>query len=283
MLRHVFRRRLGQAALAYWAWPGGVHAQHRPGLELGVLPNLSARVLLAQYQPVREYLARELARPVQVSTAPRWREFHERTLAGQYDLIVTAAHLARLAQLDAGWRPLLSLTPDVQGLLATPVGKPLQRLEDLRGQALALSNPSSLVALRGLQWLADAGLRVGRDLRIVHTPTEDSVGQMLLRGDAAAALLSQGEFRALGEAVHSQLRTWPPFAQVPGFVFMANPAVPAAEAQTWREQLLRLGRGDELGKMYFAASGHNGLQPLAPGLLESMDSYLEATRHALAV
>jgi phosphonate transport system substrate-binding protein len=60
------------------------------------LPNISARVLLAQYQPMREYLARAMRRPVQVSTAPNWNAFHQRTLGLEYDVVVTAAHLAQL-------------------------------------------------------------------------------------------------------------------------------------------------------------------------------------------
>ena len=56
-------------------------------LEIGVLPNISARVLLTQYEPMRKYLERVLGRPVQISTAPNWKVFQERTLAREYDLV----------------------------------------------------------------------------------------------------------------------------------------------------------------------------------------------------
>jgi phosphonate transport system substrate-binding protein len=88
-----------------------------PAFEIGLLPNISARVLLAQYQPLRDFLSRELKRPVQLSTAPDWATFHQRTVALEYDLVITAAHLARLAQLERGHLPLVSYTPDIKGLV----------------------------------------------------------------------------------------------------------------------------------------------------------------------
>lgn len=276
------RRQLCVAAALTLSAPWAALAQERAALEIGLLPNISARVLLAQYQPMREFLERETRRVVQFSTAPNWAAFQQRTNAAGYDLIVTAAHLGRLAQLDHGWQPLLGYVPDIRALLVVPVAKPLRSVAELRGQVLVLSNPQSLVTMRGMQWLAEQSLQRERDFTTIRTPTDDSVGNVLVRGDAAAAMLSGGEFRAIPEAVRNQLQVLASFAEVPGFVVMASPRLPAADARALRELLLRFSQRSEEGQAFFKATGFSALRELPAGLMESLDPYVEATRRALA-
>jgi phosphonate transport system substrate-binding protein len=282
MRDHLHRRTFCLALTCGWALPrtGSAQSPDRP-LEIGVLPNISARVLLAQYQPMREYLTRETGRPVQISTAPNWQAFHQHTLALDYDVVVTGAHLARLAQLDRGFVPLLSYLPNMKGLLAYAGTRPIQRVNDLGGQTLVLSNPQSLVTFRGLQWLAENGLQRERDYRTINTPTDDSVGNVVLRGDATAAMLSGGEFRAMPEAVRAQMQILTTFAEVPGFVVMASPRLPAADAQAIRQHLLRFATSSDEGRQFFEKSGFTALREPTPGLMESMDPYVSATRRML--
>jgi phosphonate transport system substrate-binding protein len=256
-------------------------AQSAESLEIGVLPNISARTLMAQYQPMREYLSRVQARPVQVSTAPSWSRFHERTLALEYDIVVTAAHLARLAQLERGYVPVLRYAPDIKALIATAKSRPLKSIQDLRGQTLVLSNAQSLVTFRGMQWLAENGLQLNRDYRTVKVPTDDSVGSVVVRGDAAAALLSSGEFRATPDAVKSQFEVMTAFAEVPGFVVLASPRLPAAAVQSLKAQLLAFANSAAEGKTFFGNTGFTGMSELPASVMTSMDAFVDATRKAL--
>jgi phosphonate transport system substrate-binding protein len=249
--------------------------------EIGLLPNLSARVLMTQYQPLRDFLARELKRPVQISSAADWTTFQQRTVALEYDMVVTGAHLARLAQIDRGLVPLVSYVPDIKGLLVCAAAKPIQQLSELRGQTLVLSNPQSLVALRGLQWLAENGLQQGKDFRTSRTPTDDSVGSVVLRGDAIAAMLSGGEFRALPEPIKAQLQLINTFAEVPGFVAMASPKMAAADVVSLRAKLLQFAQSSDEGKAFFAATGFSGMREVPAQLMESLDPYVAATRRLL--
>ena len=276
------RREACLALLATGLWATSARAQTTTALEIGVLPNISARLLMAQYQPMRDYLSRELARPVQISTAPNWNAFHQRTLALQYDLVVTAANLARLAQIDRGFVPLISYAPAIKGMVISASRAPLKAVADLRGQTLVLSNPQSLVTLRGMQWLADSGLQRERDFKTISTPTDDSVGNVVVRGDAIAAMLSGGEYRAIPDAARAQLTTLSVFAEVPGFVLMASPRMPASEQRALKDRLLAFAGGAEEGKAFFAASGFAGMREAPAGLMESLDSFVEATRQVMS-
>ena len=261
--------------------PHTASAQTVAPLEIGVLPNISARLLLAQYQPMREYLSREMRRAVQVSTAPNWSAFFQRTLELEYDLVVTAANMARVAQIDRGFVPLLSYAPDIKGMVICAVSKPIKSVTELRGQTLALSNPQSLVTLRGMQWLKENGLQRDKDFKTLSTPTDDSVGSVVVRGDAIAAMLSGGEYRAIPDAIKGQLQILTTFAEVAGFVVMASPKLSAADARAIKEHLLRFATTSEEGKAFFAGSGFTAIREPAVGLMESMDPFVESTRRML--
>lgn len=282
MNHEVDRRSFCTALLSGLATAGTALAQSDAPLEIGVLPNISARVLLAQYQPMRDYLARVLKRPVQVSTAPNWVAFHQRTLALEYDLAITAANLARVAQLDGGLRPLLSYMPKIKGMLIHARARPIASVTALRGQTLALSNPKSLVTLRGMQWLAEQGLQRDRDFKTTGTPTDDSVGNVVVRGDAIAAMLSGGEYRAIPDAIRAQVDILVTFAEVSSFVVVASPKLASAELGILREQLLAFSGGSDEGKAFFASTGFTGIREVEPGLMESLDPYVDSTRRSMS-
>jgi phosphonate transport system substrate-binding protein len=257
-------------------------AQGTRPLELGLLPNLSARILLAQYQSVREFIERRLQRSVQVSTAPNWNAFYRRTADLDYDVAVTAANMARVAQLDAGYLPLVSYAPQIKGLVVVAKQRPLRGIAELRGQRLALSNPQSLVTLRGMQWLADRGLNRPADFTTLDTPTDDSVGNLVVRGECAAAMLSGGEFRAIPEDIRGQLQVLVNFADVPSFIVIASPKLPPTQAATVKQALLDLSAGSDEGKAFFAASGFTAMTEATPALMEQLDVYAADTRRLFA-
>lgn len=251
-------------------------------LEIGILPNISTQVLLAQYQPLRDFLQKRLGRGVQISTAPSWSVFHQRTMALEYDLVVTASHMARLAQLEKGFVPLVVYEPQIKGMIAFAKNRPISNIADISGQTLVLSNPKSLVTLRGFQWLEEKGLKRNRDFKTINTPTDDSVGNVVLHGDAIAAMLSGGEYRAIPSAIKEQIQILTTFAEVPGFVVLANPRLPAVQVQTIKAEWLNFSNGSPEGKAFFAATGFTAMRELPPGLMPSMDPYLAATRSLMA-
>ena len=280
--RPSMRRRQALASGLLWPWFGSVRAAAELPWELGLLPNVSPRVLLAQYQPLRQYLERSLGQEVQMSTAASWTTFHERTASSAYQLVVTAAHLARLAQVDAGWHPLAIFSPAIKALIAQAKARPLTDIGALRGQTLVLSNPQSLVTMQGMRWLSTQGLERERDFRTIRTPADDSVGAVVVRGEAAAAMLSGGEFRAIPDAVREQLEVKTVFAEVPGFVVMASPRLSTEARSAVRAQLLQFGPGVDEAAAFFKSTGFTSVNDVPAGVLESLDEFVVPTRQALA-
>ncbi|MGJ9419872.1 phosphate/phosphite/phosphonate ABC transporter substrate-binding protein [Massilia sp. CMS3.1] len=281
-MSHSAARRTASLALLATCLPRFSHAQDLPSLEIGILPNISARVLLAQYEPMRTFLQRGLGRGVQLSTAASWNAFHARTLGLEYDLVITASHLARVAQLERGLVPLLMYEPAIKGMIICARKRPLKSAAELDGQTLALSNPQSLVTLRGFQWLSEKSLVRGRHFKTINTPTDDSVGNVVLQGDAIAAMLSGGEYRAIPGPIKEQLQVLATFAEVPGFVVLASPRLAPALVNAIKEALLRFAGGTPEGTAFFAATGFSAIRELPPGLMASMDPYVGTTKAILA-
>lgn len=255
-------------------------AQETPFL-LGVLPNVSARVILANYQPVRSYFERELKRSVEIVTAADLRAFSEATLRGDYHMVVTAANLGRVAQLDGKWEPIAIYEPAIPALLISGAENSNPSVEQLRGKTLAVANPQSLVVLRGLQWLREQGLQEGRDFKMLRASNDDSLGSMIRSGEAPMAMMSMGEFRQIGEDVRKSLKVVTEIAKVPGFLVMLNPKLDSAEKRRLQTLVLKLPQDGE-GKKFFALSGFANIREVSRAELESLDPFVAPTRAGLA-
>ena len=271
---------LAMIALAV-AWFAGspAEAQTQP-LQVGVLPNVSTRVILANYQPFQKFFERELGRTVEIATAPNFKAFHQRAMAKEFDIAVTAANLGRLAELDAGLRPIAIYEPPIPGVMVMIKAKPVGDIASLKGRQIAMTNPQSLVALKGVRWLRDQGLEVGRDVAPIHARNEDSLAQLLNSGEAPLALMSMGEFRAIREDIRATLDIWREIVQVPGFLVLLDKPMAPADASAIERAFARFPSSDE-GNQFFTLSGFRNIRPVAAAELQSLDDVVDETRRNL--
>lgn len=282
-MQHVNRRRTIVLSALCAPFASFAASGNQDPLEIGILPNISARTLLAQYEPMRRYLERVLNRKVQISTAQNWETFHNRTLNKEYDVVITAVHLGRVAEIDSGYRALLIYKPYIKGLIAYANKAPVKAITEIRQQTIVLSNPKSLVTIRGMDWLAEKGLRPERDFKTIDTPTDDSVGNVIVRGDAVVAMLSSGEYRAIPDAIKAQISILTTFGEVPGFLVMTSPKLSQAESYNFKQHMLAFAERSDEGNQFFASTGFTGITEIAQGTLESMDPYLARTRASLVI
>ena len=275
---HFIRRVFGTAVLALA--PVLTSAQQPASFSVGVLPNVSARLIISAYQPLREHLQRELGGAVEISTARDFRAFHEQTLRGDHHLIVTAPNLGRVAQLDAGWVPLAMYEPGIPAILVAMADNKDNNPAQLRGKSLALANPQSLVALVGLQWLGNKGLVGGQDFKVVLTANDDSLGTVLRSGEAPLAIMSMGEFQAKSEAMRASLRVVQEITRLPGFLVMANPSMSPAQQQRIRALMLAFPQTDE-GRRFLSLAGFRGIKEVGEAELKFLDDFNAQTRKGL--
>jgi len=250
-------------------------------LVIGVVPNMSARVLISQYQPVRDYFQRTLKQSVEIGTSTDFPNFSRETLRGGYSMVFTPANLGRVAQVDGGWSVLACLEPGIPAVLVGMANNPNPDPGQLSGKLLATSNPSSLVVLAGLNWLKARNLEIGRDYKLSTVPNDDSLFAVLRSGEAPFAMMSKGEFLAKPEPMRQATRIVSEMQTVPGFWILTNPRMTEAQRQRIKELLLAFPDSEE-GKVFFSVPGRSGLMAVTEAEMKAVDVYLESTRKALA-
>lgn len=250
-------------------------------LRIGVLPNISARVLFANYEPFVRYIERTNGRPSELATAPNFKAFHENTVRGDYDLVITAANLGRVAELQGGLVSIAVYEPSIIALAITAKDRPLKSINDLRGKTVALSNPQSLVALAGHGWLRAGGLLEGKDYKTLHTPNDDSLGLALRSGETPLAIMSTPEFRQIGEDVKKDLTIFESFATVPGFFVLTKTKERGGDPEAMKNHLAAFAASKE-GQQFFGTTGLKAIRPITDADRASVDPYVDPTRRRLA-
>lgn len=263
-------------------WSTNLVAKDDGVLEIGVLPNVSARVLATQYEPMQQYLQSALARKVAISSAPDWVSFYQRVGRGDYQVVVAASNVGRVMQKDIGYRPILAYQPKIPALFVTLASTSETSVAALvDGKQVALANPASLVALEGLAWLAGQGLRAGEHFATLRVRGEDSVGSVILRGTASAGIMSMGEFKSHPAEIREQLRIHTSFKEVPGFFVLLSPAVSADHENRIREALLEFSQSSDAGKQFFERSGFKAIVAIDERELTRLDAFNQQTRLAI--
>lgn len=245
---------------------------HAAGKELvvGVQPYQPTRALVVYHEKLAAYLRSTLKRPVRIVTARDERAFGRRMLAGDYELAIAPAHLARLAQLDRGWHPLARYVPDSSVLLLARKDDADFTVASLQGKVLAAHDRLRLVSLITEHWLAGQQLQAERDYRLLETASPASTVHALVSGQADLAAVSLASMAQVHRSDVEQVRVVHEITPLPLLFFVAR----ADMKPDMRAQLQRalLAYQTPQGGRTVAA----GKQDLVP-----MDAYLEQTRQLL--
>lgn len=243
-----------------------------PPVRLGVLPYSSAFNPLAIRQPLCRYLEKKLGCPVQFYTASNHAAFVRDSDAGDYDLLLTAPHMGRLAQLKAGYVPLLQYAGNLQLFLVGAQGGAVRDIADLRGKTIAFPDRLALATMRGKRWLKSHGLTQGQDYRLLETPSHANAILALSRRDSQAALTSRAFFAQLPEKTKSGFRVVAVSGQGPHLMFLANPRLSPGMIHQIQTVLITFANTSPEGKL-FRTAGQTGLEMVRENDLKRMDPY----------
>lgn len=272
------RTALGVAVLALAAprvWAQG-EAASRP-LRLGVLPITSTRVLLRNYQHVQAYLQRRLGQPVELETAPDFQTFHRHTLDQRYDLVVTAPHLGRHAEMDAGFVPLARYSAPHRTLIVMAKARPVRNVEELRGANLASIDSLTLAATESAAWLRARGLQAGTDYAIVYTPTPAAAAHALINGQALLAVSSPQGLMNTPRELREQIEPLVSMPEMPSLLWVGHGRL-GKRLPAVKEALLELAGDVADGRAFFEATGYQGLREVQIAELKAVDVHLPRLR-----
>ncbi len=256
-------------------------AQTAP-LDVGIFPHLSVRTLMERFQPLRDHLERSLQRPVTFVTAPDFQSFVERTQAKQYSFVITAPHFARLAQLKAGYRPLLQPKSSMRGVFLVSAAAPIFKLADLKGRKIATPDRLAVVTAMGEDALQAEGVKIPTDAALLALPSHNAAVLALKHGQADAALISELQFLQMKAEERAELRPIATTKTLPmPLIFMAGPDMPGAEAQAIGNAILDFAKTEE-GKRFLETTRYQDIEPTSEAEMKQLDPYLPALERALS-
>ncbi len=261
-----------------WFFSAVVHADTsgKP-LIVGLTPNLSPRSMLAAYQPLRQELESRLARPVALYTAPDFRRFYLRSVAGEYDLVLMPAHFARLVQIEAGFIPIAKFIPMQEGVVLVAKNSPIKRESDLHGKRIVLVDNLALVTLHAEDWLHARGLTPSDNAFTHHNAAVEAV----INGHADAAIVASAPFAAMPREMRDAVRVLAATGKIPSNVFMANPRLRQEEVRQLQAVLLDFAHHSNAGRNFLTHYQYQSIVPLAVNELKAMDPYAERAKRIM--
>ena len=228
-----------------------------PPLSFGVFPNLSARQVVEIYRPLAQALEKQLKREVVIYSARDFRTFAQRTAKGEYDILLTAPHLAWLARQDAGYRPLLKYATPTHGLLVVRNDSAFHEPESLRGKTLARADALAVTVLATQTELAARGLRAGVDYQLRDAGTHNNAVMQVINKKAEAAALGLHPYLLLAPDLRAQLRVLIESPPVSSLMYLTHPRLRDSEAQAIRKAMLAFAASSE-GQAFMERGGYGG-------------------------
>lgn len=247
-------------------------ASEKSPLTLGVFPYVTPAQLAAFHTPLKDYLAKSLGRPVTLVTAPDFMSFVDRTREGQYDIIITAPHLGRLAETRDGYKRLAQTGHTSQGIFLARKDSNIHRIEDLRGKTVMIAQKISIIYQMAEHMLREKDLVPGESVTIIETRTHNNAMHAPLRGEADASVTGTLLWRVLKDEQKDQMRVIGTTEEAPGFMLMANSRLTNQDVEKIRKLLLDFHRvpGSEA---YFSTTGYEKFDLIDDKVMKKLDPY----------
>lgn len=262
-----------------FAAPAGA-ADKRAPLRVAVVPYLTTSVLLKLFEPLRSHLEQVMQRPVELYTAPDIRSHVQRIVKPDFDAVITAAHMGRLAQLDGSYLPVAGFESPLKGIVTVHKNSDIRDVKDLKGRSIAINDRLVLVSIVTLKDLQNQGVKLS-DMQVVPAVTQNSSLLSVARGDVDAAVTAIFTLNQIPENQRQDIRIIYTTDRLPNVMFLANSRLPDAQRDAMRQALLGFG-ATPAGASFFSTSGFNGIVPLSEAYMKTIDVYIPETRRILA-
>jgi phosphonate transport system substrate-binding protein len=192
------------------AFPNSSFAGHEPvrARVLGFLPILSTEMLVRRFEPLADYLAREIGVPIVLETAPSFAVFVRRTNEEQrYDYLFTAPHFYFLAQRRAGYRVVARVDGEpLRSVIVARRDSGISEPWELCGKTISTPDAMALVTIMVRQRLIEAGCDIDGQTDLVATPSHNASLFSAYRHASDAAGIGTIPYARADANVRSEMR-----------------------------------------------------------------------------
>lgn len=249
-------------------------------LIFGFLPILSTRKLVRRFAPLADYLSVKLGRPVKFETARGYAEFARRTnVDRRYDILFTAPHFYYIAQRQAGYQVVARVdAPKMVAIIVASRSGQIKTLSDLRSHKIAVPDRLSLGALLIKHHLIQAGLRPGKDVELISTPSHNAALVSAYKGVVDAAGLMVPPYRRASKQVRNQLQIIDRTRGTPHMPISVAARLSSIDKARIKKILLDMKQAED-GKQLLKRMSWPGFVAIKPSEYDQMEWAAKLIRH----
>lgn len=272
-MRSVFQAGVFVALLFYTYQ---VQSNTKQQYTFGVFPYISPVQLVKFHKPLRKKMESILGKPVSIVSAPSFKKFIKRTSLQEYDFIMTAPHLGRLAEVRDKYRPIVHTMHKVQGVYLVKKDSSIRSLSDLKGKSISAVGRAAIITQMSMQQLTKLGMQVGKDVKYTLTKNHNSSMYAPLRGESDASLTGITIWRKITKdaELKKKMQVIGGTAIAPGFMIMAQKDVSQEAIDSLKKGLVDYNNSDE-GKKYLEATGFIELKVAEKGVMKKLDPFID--------
>lgn len=239
-------------------------------LKFGLFPYVSPAKLVEHHEHFIEYLESRTGKKIQLITSPDFEIFRKRTQNRDFDIILTAPHFGRLAELQSGYQRIAMTQHQVQAIFLVKPNSAIQGLQDLKGKSITIAAPTSIVYRLAVRQLRDDyGLVNGKNITIITTRTHNNAMYSVIKGESDAAVTGVNLYTGLLKREGPVVRKIGESPKVPGFMLMANPSLPKDLVAKLHRAAIDFSK-TEAGKAYV----FTGYKDIDDATMKSLDAYI---------
>ena len=220
-------------------------------LRVGLIPNQNPKEVEAQYQPLEDYLKKEIGRDVVVSVPATYNAVVEALVSGKLDMAyfggltyVQARQRAEVTPLVTEVNPRTGTTK-YHSLIITPADSGITKVGQIKGKTFAFGSVSSTSgSLYPSIMLKKAGIDYRTDLKEkTYTGGHDTTAQAVANGSVDAGGLEDRIFYDLrdeGTIDKNAVRVVAKSEPIEGYPWVVRNALPDEEKQALADAYLNM-------------------------------------------
>jgi len=249
-------------------------------LTLAIEPFLSARALVGAFQPLCNHLGDRTNKKVVAITAANYDQYAQRLLNQEFDIAIIGPHTALLAAQKANYLPLLKGEGALKALMIVDKNSVYQKPADLKGQVVALPDHLTMTSMLGAEFFRPADA-APIDVRFRYNDFHNTAALMMLRGEAAAAVVADSALMPMSMEIRENIRIIAESKQVPQMVMLVHSRVPAELRGKLHDAMYEYIRITAPQKNFLARVGFSAAKPLTEQDSRQLAPYVEELKRRL--
>ncbi len=241
-------------------------------LTLGVFPYFSAAKLLKLHTPVINRLNSTLDEHFTMVSAPSFGEFIKRTKAGEYDLVITAPHMGRLAEMQSAYQRVAMTGNKSYTVFVVKNNAEYKTLADIKGGTITLPPKKAIISKLALKTMEQAGLSKD-DVMLNYTKSHNNALLSVIRGESKVAAFGYPTWKRYPAKDKKSLRVLATSEKIPGFLMMANSRLDTELVKRMTKSLVNFGNS-ESGKAYFSATALESFEAVDDVAMDKLTAYV---------